>query len=61
MTDHVRKPGRPRVTEARSSVSTWIPVSQHERLIQMARQREVSVSALIKAFVTVGTQPKKST
>lgn len=49
-----RRGGRPRATEPRSSVSTWIPVSQHDQLVRLANQREVSVSTLVKSLIYVG-------
>lgn len=46
-----RKRGRPRVSEPRSSVSTWVPASYHDRLIEMANQRDVSVSMLVRSML----------
>lgn len=46
-----RKRGRPKVSEPRSTVSTWIPASQHDKLIKLAKQREVSVSCLVRALI----------
>jgi hypothetical protein len=43
--------GRPRVEEPGSSVSTWLPASYHDRLIHMANQREVKVSALVRTLL----------
>ena len=43
--------GRPRVEEPHSSVSTWLPTSYHDRLIQMANQRDVKVSALVRQLL----------
>lgn len=46
-----RKRGRPRVDEPRSSVSTWVPASYHDRLIEMAAQKDVSVSMLVRSML----------
>ena len=43
-----RQRGRPRVEEPHSSVSTWLPCRYHDRLIEMANQKEVKVSALVR-------------
>jgi hypothetical protein len=48
-----RKRGRPRVEEPRSSVSTWVPASYHDRLIKMAEQKDVSVSMLVRSLLMI--------
>lgn len=48
-----RQRGRPRVEEPRSSVSTWLPASYHDRLIEMAKQRDQSVSSLVRYLLTL--------
>lgn len=53
-----RRRGRPRVSEPRSSVSTWVPASYHDRLIKMANQKDVSVSMLVRSLLML--QIKKS-
>lgn len=45
--------GRPRVAEVSSPVSTRVPVSAHDRLIQLAKEHEVSVSAMVKSLLLV--------
>ncbi len=48
-----RTPGRPPIIPERgSSVSTWISELHHDQLVKLARQREQSVSALLRALVT---------
>jgi predicted HicB family RNase H-like nuclease len=47
-----RKPGRPRADEPRTSVSSWIPARDHDRLIRLANQREVSVSTLVSQMLS---------
>lgn len=52
--DGVRVPrprGRPRVEEPHATVSTWLPASYHDRLIQLANQQEVKVSALVRTLL----------
>jgi len=43
--------GRPRVTEPRTSVSTWLPAQYHDRLIQLANLRDESVSATVRRLL----------
>lgn len=44
-------PGRPKHEEPGSSVSTWLRASDHDRLIQIAKARDQSVSSLLRQFV----------
>lgn len=46
-----RKPGRPQNEEPGSRVSTWLPASQHDQLVRMAKQRDVSVSAVVRSLL----------
>lgn len=46
-----RKPGRPRATESKTSVSTWIASHEHDRLIRLANQREQSVSETLRQIL----------
>lgn len=48
-----RRRGRPPVEEPRSSVSTWLPVSLHDRLISVASAREISISELVREAIVV--------
>lgn len=43
--------GRPKAPEPRSSVSTWIPASRHDQLVRLAKQRGVSVSAVVRGLI----------
>ncbi len=52
-----RPPGRPKATEPGSSVSTWLRPKEHDQLIQLAKQREVSVSALVRSMVIFRLKP----
>lgn len=55
-----RRRGRPPVEEKRSSVSTWVPVSLHDRLIEVASQREISISELVREAIVITMEPKKT-
>ncbi len=48
--------GRPRIEEPRSSVSTWLPAHAHDRLIQIARERDTSVSAVVRSLLIIRTR-----
>lgn len=47
--------GRPRgsvsASEPGSTISVWVPVSAHDRLIERARQEDVSVSSLVRQLL----------
>lgn len=43
--------GRRPVNEPRATVSTWLPASYHDRLIRMANQQDVKVSALVRQLL----------
>jgi hypothetical protein len=47
------KRGRPRVPEAKpgASVATWLEPAEHDKLIQAAKSRETSISALLRALI----------
>lgn len=47
----VNRGGRPRVDEPRATVSTWLPASYHDRLIELANQQDVKVSALVRQLL----------
>lgn len=55
----VRKRGRPRVPEPRSSVSTWITTREHDRLCDIARRRGVSVSSLVRRVIVLTFKERK--
>jgi hypothetical protein len=44
--------GRPRVHDTGSSVSTWLRPVDHDRLIELAKQHEQSVSATVRLLLT---------
>ncbi len=67
MSDHVpqilivepRRPGRPRSTEAGSRVTTWLPASDHDRLVKLAELRGESVSSTVRLLLqTKWTRPE---
>ncbi len=43
-----RGPGRPRQEIPLTSLTTWIPPVLHDRLMQIAQQRDQSVSSLVR-------------
>lgn len=51
-----KKRGRPRAKEARSTVSSWVLARHHEKLAEVARQEEVSVSAYVRRVLMVSLQ-----
>jgi len=55
----LKRRGRPRVLGSRSSVSTWIPATDHDALIRAAQQRGVSVSAVLRGLIRRQLSPKK--
>jgi hypothetical protein len=48
-----RRGGRPRAKEAGSRISVWLPVSAHDRLIKLANEQEQSISACVRALLSV--------
>jgi hypothetical protein len=53
----VKQRGRPRVEEPRTSVSTWVPATLHDRLIEVANRHEVSVSEYVRQVLIVRLKP----
>lgn len=53
MTPIVDRRGRPRSAEPGSAVCTWLRMSEHDRLIKMANQREMSVSEFLRSIVII--------
>lgn len=48
----MRRPrGRPRVAESRASVSTWLPAGAHDRLIELAKREERSISSMVRQLL----------
>lgn len=43
--------GRPPADEPHSTVSVWLPESDHDRLIEIARRTGLSVSATIRTLL----------
>lgn len=47
-----RRAGRPRISpEPNNAVSTWLPVSTHDKLIELAKQHRTSVSHVLRQIV----------
>jgi hypothetical protein len=47
----VRPRGRPRVDEPLERVSTRLPIPVYDRLVEIANQRETSVSMLVRQLL----------
>jgi hypothetical protein len=45
--------GRPRNAEPSSSVSTWLPAREHDKLIRLAQHEDVSISALVRRLLNL--------
>lgn len=43
--------GRPAFAEPHTTVTAYIPVSQYNRLVELANQRDQSVSAMVKQLL----------
>lgn len=46
-----RPRGRPKADEPKSTVSTWLPTHEHDKLIRLANERDTSVSALVRELL----------
>ena len=46
-----RRVGRPRCEERKTSMTTWIPTAQADKLAKMALREGVSVSAILRKLV----------
>jgi len=45
------KGGRPRASEPRTTVCTWIRVSDYQSLLKLAKQQETSISGLVRQML----------
>jgi hypothetical protein len=61
MSDDLRKPGRPRVPEPSTTVTTWVKSADYDRLVVVARRRDESVSAVIRNLIAAGLHRHKPT
>jgi hypothetical protein len=43
--------GRPRAEVRSTALMTWVPTTYHDRLIQMANERHMSVSGLVRQIL----------
>jgi hypothetical protein len=59
MADDTPKRGRPKSDEPSTAILTWMPASHHDRLIEMAKQREISVSGLVRQILVIQLQNEK--
>lgn len=53
----VNRGGRPRVDQPQSTVSTRLPPAYHDRLIQIANQRDMKVAALVRELLIFRLRP----
>jgi len=50
--DHLPRPrGRPKAKEPSTPVMSWVKTSQYDRLVQLANQRDTSVSRLVSDLI----------
>jgi hypothetical protein len=47
----VPKRGRPRVADANVKLTTWIPRSSYDRIAELARKHDVSMSGVLRNMV----------
>ena len=47
----IRQRGRPRVAERLEQVGTRLPIAYYDRLVQIANQRDTSVSSLVRQLL----------
>lgn len=43
--------GRPKASEPRSTVCTWVPARTHDRLLEAAKAHRMSLSAYVRRVV----------
>lgn len=48
-----RKPGRPRVEEAKQGINaaTWLEIREYDTLCHLARKHDVTISALLRSWI----------
>ncbi len=47
----VKRGGRPVALQRLSPVTTWVPVSTHDRLIQVAKAQDKSISEVVRNVI----------
>lgn len=52
----IGRPGRPRARYQSASVSAWVPTPTYDRLVKMANDRHMTVSALVKQILVIQTR-----
>ena len=45
------KPGRPRVPAPGSTVSTWLPPHDYDKIIKAAKAQDVTISELVRSWL----------
>jgi hypothetical protein len=51
--DATPKRGRPRAEAPGTAVMTWLKPGEHDKLIQLARQQEKTISAMVRQLLTL--------
>jgi len=59
MSDAPLKRGRPKVPEPKPGVvvSAWIPPTDYDRIIKAAAKQDVTISALVRQWLTLKIKP----
>ncbi len=53
-----RRRGRPRASEPGSAVMTWLPQSDHDRLVKLAQIRGETVSSVVRSLLMTKQRSK---
>jgi hypothetical protein len=53
-----RRPGRPRLEQPQSTVSTRLPPEYHDRLIKLANDQDASVSKTVRQLLILRLRPQ---
>ena len=57
MTQPKDKRGRPKAQEPGSAVMTWLKASEHDQLVRLAKERDQSVSAMVRDLLKQNLRP----
>jgi len=49
--------GRPKAPEPSTKLSTWVSTRQYDQLVKLSKQREQSLSGLVRDLLTLKLQP----
>jgi DNA gyrase inhibitor GyrI len=61
MNEKPNRGGRPRAAEPSETVCTWLTISEHDRLIALAKQQRCSVAAVVREAVRASMKATTST